>query len=219
MEFSTFSIEIVLVLGHGCWFAAGGVPCALAYKAVNTLDSMIGHPEPPYHYFGRVAARLDDAVNLIPARLTALGIVAGAMIHGLNPKNPGSPFRDSKVNMCGDGSGGLRRGYASRFRRIAPTRPSKPVPSKANEEGSGVCSGADAYASPRSVPSTFSRTIANSLPGWPWYPGLTRLFTLVNPEASVSVNVRSESGAGGVMETSWLSISLSKQSSPKLPLM
>src|ERR1019366_8862568 len=55
MEFSTFSIEIVLVLGHGCWFAAGGVPCALAYKAVNTLDSMIGHPEPPYHYFGRVA--------------------------------------------------------------------------------------------------------------------------------------------------------------------
>src|ERR1022692_3938098 len=71
----TLSIEIVLVLGHGCWFAAGGVPCALAYKAVNTLDSMIGHPEPPYHYFGRVAARLDDAVNLIPARLTALGIV------------------------------------------------------------------------------------------------------------------------------------------------
>jgi adenosylcobinamide-phosphate synthase len=60
------------------WLTAGGVPCAMAYKAVNTLDSMIGHPEPPYRYFGRTAARLDDAVNLIPARLTALGIVAAA---------------------------------------------------------------------------------------------------------------------------------------------
>src|ERR1700686_192927 len=60
------------------WLAAGGVPCAMAYKAANTLDSMIGHPEPPYRYFGRVAARLDDAVNWIPARVTALGIVLNA---------------------------------------------------------------------------------------------------------------------------------------------
>jgi adenosylcobinamide-phosphate synthase len=66
------------------WLAAGGVPCAMAYKAVNTLDSMIGHSEPPYRYFGCVAARLDDAANLIPARLTALGIVAGAKINGLD---------------------------------------------------------------------------------------------------------------------------------------
>src|SRR5437764_953832 len=43
------------------YLAWGGAPMALAYKAVNTLDSMIGHPEPPYRYFGRVAARLDDA--------------------------------------------------------------------------------------------------------------------------------------------------------------
>jgi adenosylcobinamide-phosphate synthase len=66
------------------WMAAGGLPCAMAYKAVNTLDSMIGHPEPPYQYFGRVAARLDDAANFVPARLTALGIVAGAGISGLD---------------------------------------------------------------------------------------------------------------------------------------
>ena len=58
------------------WLAVGGVPYAMAYKAINTLDSMIGHPEPPYRYFGRFAARLDDAANFIPARLTALGIVA-----------------------------------------------------------------------------------------------------------------------------------------------
>jgi adenosylcobinamide-phosphate synthase len=66
------------------WLAAGGVPCAMAYKAVNTLDSMIGHPEPPYRYFGRVAARLDDAANLVPARLTALGIAVGSEMRGLD---------------------------------------------------------------------------------------------------------------------------------------
>jgi adenosylcobinamide-phosphate synthase len=66
------------------WLAAAGVPGAMAYKAVNTLDSMIGHPEPPYQYFGRVAARLDDAANFIPARLTALGILAAAKIRSLD---------------------------------------------------------------------------------------------------------------------------------------
>lgn len=66
------------------WLTAGGVSCAMAYKGINTLDSMIGHPEPPYRYFGRTAARLDDAVNLIPARLTALGIVAAARVQGLD---------------------------------------------------------------------------------------------------------------------------------------
>src|ERR1700678_3446008 len=63
------------------WLAAIGVSGAMSYKAINTLDSMIGHPEPPYRYFGRVAARLDDAVNFVPARLTALGIVAAAKLH------------------------------------------------------------------------------------------------------------------------------------------
>jgi adenosylcobinamide-phosphate synthase len=68
------------------WLAVGGVPGAMAYKAVNTLDSMIGHWEPPYRYFGRAAARLDDAANFIPARLTALGIVAAAKFQGLDAR-------------------------------------------------------------------------------------------------------------------------------------
>jgi adenosylcobinamide-phosphate synthase len=66
------------------WLAAVGVSGAMSYKAINTLDSMIGHPEPPYRYFGCVAARLDDAVNFVPARLTALGIVAAAKLQGLD---------------------------------------------------------------------------------------------------------------------------------------
>ena len=68
------------------WLTVGGVPSAMAYKALNTLDSMIGHREPPYLYFGRAAARLDDAANLIPARLTAVGIVVAARVHGLDAR-------------------------------------------------------------------------------------------------------------------------------------
>lgn len=60
------------------YMALGGVPLAMAYKAVNTLDSMIGHADQRYFYFGKAAARLDDAANFLPARLTALAIVAAA---------------------------------------------------------------------------------------------------------------------------------------------
>jgi adenosylcobinamide-phosphate synthase len=57
------------------YLAIGGVPAALAYKAVNTLDSMIGRRDKRYEFFGKFAARLDDAANFIPARLTALLLV------------------------------------------------------------------------------------------------------------------------------------------------
>lgn len=62
------------------YMALGGVPLAMAYKAVNTLDSMIGHADSRYFYFGKVAARLDDAANYIPARLTALSLVAASQL-------------------------------------------------------------------------------------------------------------------------------------------
>jgi adenosylcobinamide-phosphate synthase len=60
------------------YLAIGGVPLAMAYKAVNTLDSMIGHADQRYFYFGKVAARLDDVANYLPARLTALAIAGAA---------------------------------------------------------------------------------------------------------------------------------------------
>lgn len=53
------------------WLALGGVPAMLAYKMVNTLDSMIGYRTERYRDFGRVAARTDDVANFLPARLTA----------------------------------------------------------------------------------------------------------------------------------------------------
>ncbi|RQP05266.1 MAG: cobalamin biosynthesis protein CobD [Paracoccus sp. BP8] len=54
------------------WAAVAGLPGIAAYKAINTLDSMIGHMNPRHALFGRVAARLDDLVNLPASRLTAL---------------------------------------------------------------------------------------------------------------------------------------------------
>jgi len=63
------------------YMALGGVPLAMAYKAINTLDSMIGHADGHYFYFGKTAARLDDVANYLPARLTAAAIVAVSNFH------------------------------------------------------------------------------------------------------------------------------------------
>ncbi len=60
------------------YLAVGGAPLALAYKAVNTLDSMIGHRDERYAYLGWASARLDDLVNWIPARLSAVLLLLGA---------------------------------------------------------------------------------------------------------------------------------------------
>lgn len=57
------------------YLALGGAPLALAYKAVSTLDSMIGHLDDRYRWFGWASARLDDAANFLPARVTALLLV------------------------------------------------------------------------------------------------------------------------------------------------
>ena len=62
------------------YLMCGGLPGALTYKAINTLDSMIGHIESPYRDFGRWAARCDDAATFLPARITAWCIVAAAGI-------------------------------------------------------------------------------------------------------------------------------------------
>lgn len=61
------------------WYAVGGLPLAMTYKAVNTLDSMLGYRNERYRYFGWAAARLDDVANFIPARLTAVLFALAAL--------------------------------------------------------------------------------------------------------------------------------------------
>ncbi len=58
----------------------GGAPLALAYKAVNTLDSMVGHRDERHRYFGWASAKLDDGANWVPARLTAFLFVLGGWL-------------------------------------------------------------------------------------------------------------------------------------------
>jgi adenosylcobinamide-phosphate synthase len=60
------------------YLSLGGAPLALAYKAINTLDSMVGHRNARYEYFGWASARLDDVANWIPARLTGTFIAMAA---------------------------------------------------------------------------------------------------------------------------------------------
>lgn len=62
------------------WYAIAGLPGLFAYKAVNTLDSMIAHRTERYRHFGTAAARLDDLANYLPARLAGLYFVAAAWL-------------------------------------------------------------------------------------------------------------------------------------------
>lgn len=64
------------------FYLAFGLPGALAYRAVNTADAMLGYREGALEHFGKAAARLDDLLNLVPARLAALALVAAAPLAG-----------------------------------------------------------------------------------------------------------------------------------------
>src|SRR5699024_1340205 len=60
------------VLAPMLYMLIGGAPLALTYKAINTLDSMVGYKNDKYLYFGRASAKLDDAANFLPSRIAAL---------------------------------------------------------------------------------------------------------------------------------------------------
>lgn len=81
---------LFLALGGGAW--------GVFYKAVNTMDSMLGYKNDRYLYFGRAAARLDDAVNFIPARLAGLGMVLSSFLTGQDGRNAWRIFRRDRHN-------------------------------------------------------------------------------------------------------------------------
>jgi len=65
------------------YLVIGGLPLAIGYKAINTLDSMVGYKNEKYINFGRAAAKLDDLANYVPARITGLLLVAAAFLSSL----------------------------------------------------------------------------------------------------------------------------------------
>ena len=82
------------------YLAVGGVPAGFLYKAVNTMDSMLGYKNEKYIYLGRCAAYMDDIFNFIPSRIAALFMIAAAFLTGLDGKSAFRIFiRDRKNHL------------------------------------------------------------------------------------------------------------------------
>jgi len=115
------------------WAAAGGVPAALAYRAVNTLDSMVGYRSPRYARFGWAAARFDDIVNYAPARVSAALVVVCAPLVGGSAAGAARAWRRDAaahpspnagvVEAAFAGALGVRLGGPTRYRHELQIRP------------------------------------------------------------------------------------------------
>lgn len=86
------------------FLAIGGAPLGFFYKAVNTMDSMLGYVEMPYKNIGLIPAKMDDVMNFIPARLSALLMLAAGWILKLDVKNGWKIFRRDRFNHASPNS-------------------------------------------------------------------------------------------------------------------
>src|SRR5580704_14114515 len=112
------------------WGAVAGLPGLAVYRAINTLDAMIGHHSPRYERFGWAAARLDDVANYIPARVTALLTVACAGEHAADAwqtlRRYGGQHPSPNAGRCEAafaGALGVRLGGANVYHGVTETRP------------------------------------------------------------------------------------------------
>ena len=94
------------------YFVIGGVPLACLYRAVNTLDSMVGYKNHKYLDFGMCAARVDDVFNYIPARLTGILLVLSAMLLGFNVHGTISSIQRDAAKHPSPNSGFAEAGVA-----------------------------------------------------------------------------------------------------------
>lgn len=108
------------------YIAVGGAPLGFLYKAVNTMDSMVGYQNERYLYFGRAAAKFDDALNFIPARVSAVLMLAAAWILRFDYQNArriflrdrhnhASPNSAQTESVCAGALGLQLAGYAYYF--------------------------------------------------------------------------------------------------------
>ena len=86
------------------FLAIGGAPLGFFYKAVNTMDSMLGYVEMPYKNVGLVPAKMDDLFNYIPARISALLMLAAGTLLGLDGKNGWKIFKRDRYNHASPNS-------------------------------------------------------------------------------------------------------------------
>ena len=82
----------------------GGAPLALTYKAINTMDSMVGYKNTQYLYFGRAAAKLDDIANFLPSRIAALLWVVAAALTGNDARSAWRIWRRDRRNHASPNS-------------------------------------------------------------------------------------------------------------------
>jgi adenosylcobinamide-phosphate synthase len=118
------------VVAPAMWAALTGAAGALAYRAVNTMDSMVGHRSPRYARYGWAAARLDDLAGLAPARATALLVAAvrpasaGAVWHVVRRDAPAHPSPNAGVAEAAFAAAlGLRLGGENRYGERVELRP------------------------------------------------------------------------------------------------
>ena len=112
------------------WASVAGAPGALGYRAVNTLDAMVGHRNPRYRNYGWASARLDDFANWVPARVTAALVAAvrprraGAVWRTVRADAPGHPSPNSGVAEAAWAAAlGLRLGGSNRYGDRTEVRP------------------------------------------------------------------------------------------------
>ena len=86
------------------FLALGGAPLGFFYKAVNTMDSMLGYVEPPYKNIGLAPARMDDVMNFLPARFSALLMLAAGALLGMDAKQGWKIFRRDRFNHASPNS-------------------------------------------------------------------------------------------------------------------
>lgn len=82
----------------------GGAPLGFFYKSINTMDSMVGYRNETYLYFGRAAAKTDDVVNFLPARISALLLVASAGLRGFSASNAWRIFKRDRMKHASPNS-------------------------------------------------------------------------------------------------------------------